>query len=205
MKKAPKQTSKKANQNPERAAEPKAEKKVNKTLEICVVLPDIRSSHNIGSIFRTSDAAGVSRIVIAGYSPCPTDKFNRPQKEIAKTALGAEKTIPWEYVADPKKALSKLKAEGFALIAVEQDKRSISYKEFFDEKFRTAKKNKKSDISTSLNKIAIVFGNEVDGLSTKLINMCEHVVDIPMKGEKESLNVSVSAGIVLYGLIEFVD
>lgn len=154
--------------------------------EVVVVLPDIRSSYNIGSIFRTSDATGVSKIYICGYSPCPTDKFNRPQKEIAKTALGAEKRIPWEYKKDVQRVIKNLKEEGFVVVAVEQDERSIMYKKFF----------KKSG-----GKIAIVFGNEVEGLSKKIISLCDAVVDIPMLGEKESLNVSVSAGIILYELI----
>lgn len=154
--------------------------------EVVVVLPDIRSSYNIGSIFRTSDATGISKIYICGYSPCPTDKFNRPQKEIAKTALGAEKRIPWEYKKDVQRVIKNLKEEGFVVVAVEQDERSITYKKFF--------KNRE-------DKIAIVFGNEVEGLSKKIIALCDAVVDIPMLGEKESLNVSVSAGIVLYELI----
>ncbi|MDQ5912273.1 MAG: hypothetical protein QG568_488 [Patescibacteria group bacterium] len=154
--------------------------------EVVVVLPDIRSSYNIGSIFRTSDATGVSKIYICGYSPCPTDNFNRPQKEIAKTALGAEKRIPWEYKMDVQRVIKNLKEEGFLVVAVEQDERSITYKKFFKKRG---------------NKIAIVFGNEVEGLSKKIIALCDAVVDIPMLGEKESLNVSVSAGIILYELI----
>lgn len=185
--------------NKPKKLETKSSRSVEKTFEIAVVLPDIRSSHNIGSIFRTSDAAGVSRVMIAGYSPCPIDKFGRIQKEIAKTALGAEKNVPWEYVDESKKALAKLRNEGYVLVAVEQDKRSISYKEFFKNiKSKTAK----NKASKKEKKIAFVFGNEVEGLSKKLINMCEYVVDIPMKGEKESLNVSVSAGIILYGLVD---
>ncbi len=160
--------------------------KKSKKTEVVVVLPDIRSSYNIGSIFRTSDATGVSKIYICGYSPCPTDKFNRPQKEIAKTALGAEKQIPWEYKKDVQRVIKNLKEEGFAVVAIEQDERSIAYKKFF---------KKRGD------KIAIVFGNEVEGLPKKIIASCDAVVDIPMLGEKESLNVSVSAGIILYELI----
>jgi tRNA G18 (ribose-2'-O)-methylase SpoU len=160
--------------------------KIKSKKELVVVLPDIRSSYNIGSIFRTSDATGVSKIYICGYSPCPTDKFNRPQKEIAKTALGAEKRIPWEYKKDVQQIIKNLKEEGFLVVAVEQNERSITYKKFF----------KKVG-----NKIALIFGNEVDGLSKKIISSCDAVVDIPMLGEKESLNVSVSAGIVLYDLI----
>ena len=161
--------------------------------EVVVVLPDIRSSYNIGSIFRTSDATGVSKIYLCGYSPCPADKFNRPQKEIAKTALGAEKSIPWEYKKDIKKVIKNLKEEGFTVVAIEQDERSISYKKFF--------KQNKFKNRDGKNKLAIIFGNEVEGLIKKILDLCDHVVDIPMLGEKESLNVSVSAGIVLYELI----
>lgn len=161
--------------------------------EVVVVLPDIRSSYNIGSIFRTSDATGVSKIYLCGYSPCPADKFDRPQKEIAKTALGAEKTIPWEYRKDIKKVIKDLKKDGFTIVAIEQDERSISYKEFF-------KKSGGKKVA-KVAKVAIIFGNEVEGLSKKIIASCDAVVDIPMLGEKESLNVSVSAGIVLYELI----
>lgn len=164
--------------------------KKSKKTEVVVVLPDIRSSYNIGSIFRTSDATGVSKIYICGYSPCPTDKFNRPQKEIAKTALGAEKRIPWEYKKDAQRVIKNLKDEGFIVVAVEQDERSITYKEFF----------KKSG-GKKVTKVAIIFGNEVEGLPKKIITLCDAVVDIPMLGEKESLNVSVSAGIILYELI----
>lgn len=168
--------------------------------ELVVILPDIRSSYNIGSIFRTADATGVSKIYICGYSPCPTDKFNRPQKEIAKTALGAEKRILWEYKKDVRGLIKKLKEEGFVVVAVEQDERSITYKKLFKQKgFKNKNRDGKSE--TSENKLAIVFGNEVEGLPKKIIDMCDEVVDIPMLGEKESLNVSVSAGIILYELI----
>lgn len=164
--------------------------KIKSKKELIVVLPDIRSSYNIGSIFRTSDATGVSKIYMCGYSPCPTDKFNRPQKEIAKTALGAEKRIPWEYKKDVQQIIKNLKEEGFLVVAVEQDERSITYKKFF-----------KKNMGKKVTKMAIIFGNEVEGISKKIIALCDAVVDIPMLGEKESLNVSVSAGIVLYELI----
>ncbi len=160
--------------------------KGKKKAEIAVVLPDIRSSHNVGSIFRTSDGAGVSRIVLAGYTPCPTDKFGRQQKEISKTALGAEKSVPWTYEKSPKKALQNLKKEGFFIIAIEQSDRSVDYR--------------KARIS-SKRKIAFVFGNEVEGLTKELLNLCDLVAHIPMKGMKESLNVSVAAGAALFRMI----
>lgn len=151
-------------------------------IEYVVVIPDIRSAHNVGSIFRTSDALGVQRVLLSGYTPCPTDKFDRPQKEIAKTALGAEKTIFWTYEKDPEKDLKRLKKEGFELVAIEQDEKAIDYK-----KFKPGK-----------NKIALVVGSEVEGLSLKLRKLCDTFVEIPMKGEKESLNVSVAFGVAAF-------
>ncbi len=152
--------------------------------EVVVVLPDIRSAHNVGSIFRTSDAAGITRIVLSGYTPRPIDKYGKVQKEIAKTALGAELTIPWVYEKSNIVALNKLKTEGFTLVAVEQSPRSIDYKKY---KIK--------------NKIAFVFGNEVTGLPKGLLSKCDDVIEIPMKGKKESLNVGVSAGIVLFRIL----
>jgi len=158
--------------------------KASKDREVVVVLPDIRSSHNIGSIFRTCDAAGVSRIVIAGYSPCPVDKFGRIQKEIAKTALGAEKDIPWTYSRHPKAALKKLRKDGFQIVGVELDSKAVPYREV---KIK--------------DKVAFVFGSEVEGLSRGTLDLCDIVAAIPMQGNKESLNVSVSAGIALFGML----
>lgn len=177
-----------------------------RNIEVQVVLPDIRSSYNIGSIFRTCDAVGVSGIILAGYSPRPLDNFNRPQKEIAKTALGAEKDIPWVYEESPKKVIKDLKKQGFIVIAVEQSERSINYKDFFKNLFKNIKggtKNKLKSNSKSEEKlkVAIIFGTEVTGISKELLKMCDYIIDIPMKGNKESLNVSVSAGIILYELV----
>lgn len=166
----------------------------SKNTKIVVVLPDIRSSYNIGSIFRTCDAVGVYGVVLAGYSPCPLDKFNRPQKEIAKTALGAEKDVPWKYESSPAVALRNLKNEDYLIIAVEQTEKSIDYKKFFKNILKNS--SKKDEL-----KLAIVFGTEVTGIPNKILKLCDVVIDIPMKGNKESLNVSVSAGIILYELV----
>lgn len=146
-----------------------------------VLLPDIRSAHNVGSIFRTCDAAGVSRVVLSGYSPRPVDKFGRVQKEIAKTALGGEKTIPWIYEKSTKSAINDLKEEGFSIVGVELLEGAIDYR-----KYKVVKK------------VVFVFGNEVDGLSKSILVLCDKVIQIPMRGKKESLNVSVSAGIILF-------
>src|SRR3989344_4848535 len=161
--------------------------------EVNIILPDIRSALNVGSIFRTADTVGVSKIYLTGYTPAPVDKFNRINKEIAKTALGAEKTIKWKKVENITKLLAKLKKDKFYLIAVEQDKNSVDYKKI---------KIKDQD------KISFIFGNEVVGLPENVLSKCNLIVEIPMRGEKESLNVAVSAGgalgVVFGILVQFV-
>jgi tRNA G18 (ribose-2'-O)-methylase SpoU len=149
--------------------------------EIAVVLPNIRSAHNVGSIFRTADGAGVARVYLAGHTPRPLDRFGRVDKTLSKTALGAEKSMSWEYVHDPARLLNRLKTEGWHLVGVEQDTRASDY--------RTKR---------SAGKVAFIFGNEVRGISPKLRGLCDEIVEIPMYGKKESLNVSVAAGIVLF-------
>lgn len=154
-------------------------------MKCVVILPDIRSTHNVGSIFRTSDALGIDKIYLTGYTPTPVDRFNRPRKDIAKTALGAEKHIPWEYTQDINKLLKELSAGGFTIVAIEQSDNSIDYK-----------KIKKT------SKMAFVLGNEVEGLPKATLKLCDLVAEIPMKGEKESLNVSVSAGVALFRILD---
>ncbi len=150
-------------------------------LQIAILLHDIRSAHNVGSIFRTADAAGVARAYLSGYTPKPVDRFGRPQKEIAKTALGAETFLPWEYRASPDAIIAKLKRLGWEIVGVEQDTHAIDYRKF---------KMRKPTL--------FIFGNEVRGLSKALRAKCDALTEIPMYGRKESLNVSVAAGIVLF-------
>lgn len=178
-------------------------KKVGVKNEVVLALPDIRSSHNVGAIFRTADGVGVSRIILAGHSPCPVDKFARPQSEIAKTALGAEKSVPWIYEVDATKEIKKLKKDGYVIIALEQTKKSISYKKILKIiNMDLSQKKGKGDVRGTRNlKICLLVGNEVEGVSKKLLNLSDYHVDIPMRGEKESLNVSVATGIVLYELL----
>jgi tRNA G18 (ribose-2'-O)-methylase SpoU len=152
-------------------------------MEVSVLLHNIRSAHNVGSIFRTADAAGVSRLYLTGYTPTPTDRFGRPQKDIAKTALGAERTVPWEYHKDPIMFIAKLKTAGACVVGVEQDGRARDYRSFTPE-----------------GMAVYLFGNEVRGLSKQLLERCDTIVEIPMHGKKESLNVSVAAGIILFSL-----
>ncbi len=153
--------------------------------QIHLLLHNIRSTHNVGSIFRTADAAGVSKIYISGYTPAPTDRFGRARPDIAKVSLGAEKDVKWESVEDVKELIKKLKKEKFEIVALEQNERSVDYRK----------------IKFSKN-ILIILGNEVGGVENEVLDLCDQIAEIPMLGKKESLNVSVAAGIVLYSLIK---
>lgn len=155
-----------------------------KIKESVVVLDNIRSVHNVGSIFRTSDALGVSKIYLCGCTPIPTDRFGRARRDLTKVALGAEKTVIWEYYKDIFSLISRLKKEKFQIIAVEQDKKS--------EDCRKIKVK---------SKIALILGNEVDGLSKDVLDKVDKTAEIPMFGKKESLNVSVSFGIAGFCLL----
>jgi tRNA G18 (ribose-2'-O)-methylase SpoU len=145
--------------------------------KIVVVLDNVRSLNNIGSIFRTSDAFLLEGIYLCGISATP------PHKEIHKTALGAEDSVAWKYFSETTDAVNHLRSEGYALIAVEQTTNSISL-----EKFPV----------TEDKKYALIFGNEVKGVQQEIIDMCDAAVEIPQFGTKHSFNVSVSAGIVLW-------
>ena len=150
--------------------------------ETAVILHNVRSAHNVGSIFRTADAAGVSHIYLTGFTPTPTDRFGRTRKEIAKTALGAEKFLAWEHARSPMPLITKLKSEGWHIVGVEQNARAQNYRSH-----------------KSKEKTLFIFGNEVQGLSKSILDACDDVLEIPMRGKKESLNVSVAAGIILFG------
>lgn len=150
-----------------------------------LILENIRSAYNVGAIFRTADGAGVSKIFLIGYTPAPIDRFGRVQSEIEKTSLGASKEVLWEHADAVEAVLQGIKAEGFQVVAVEQAADSIPLKEL-----RVAEK------------VAYIVGNEIDGVSGAARQLADTIVEIPMLGSKESLNVSVAAGIVLYhGLV----
>jgi len=152
--------------------------------EIVVVLDNIRSVLNTGAIFRTSDAAGIMKIYLCGCTPTPIDRFNRSRKDFAKTALGAEKAVAWEYKKTTTEVLRELKKKGFEMVAIEQSPKSQDYKKI---KIK--------------NKTAIILGNEVLGVSVTVLKQTDIIAEIPMLGEKESLNVSVAYGIVLFRLL----
>ena len=148
--------------------------------EVAVLLHNIRSTHNVGSIFRTADAMGVSKIYISGYTPIPLDKYGRWRKDIAKVALGAEKSLSWEQVKSPASLIKKLKKAGYQIVALEQSKNSIDYK--------------KAKIKFP---VLFIVGNEVTGIDSELLAQSHIVTEIKMLGKKESLNVSVAFGIAL--------
>jgi tRNA G18 (ribose-2'-O)-methylase SpoU len=153
--------------------------------EVRVLLHNIRSTHNVGSLFRTADAASVSHVYISGYTPSPLDQFKRKRKDIAKVSLGAEDSVKWSEISHVKKLVATLKMEGFSVVALEQSNSSVDYKDVKIE-----------------GKILFVVGNEVKGMSSELLKLADTVVEIPMKGKKESLNVSVAFGIALFQLLK---
>jgi len=154
---------------------------MKKKQEVRIILQNVRSALNVGAIFRTADAAGVSKIYLAGYTPTPIDRFGRVRPDLAKSALGAEKTVAWEAAPDILKLLEKLKKENVQIVAIEQSKKSVDYK--------------KIKLESS---VAFLYGNEVSGLPETILKLADIVAEIPMKGKKESLNVSVSVGVSLF-------
>lgn len=165
------------------------------------ILHNIRSLHNVGSIFRTADAAGVAKIYLCGITGTP------PRKEIAKVALGAEQTVPWEYVRRTGDAIKKLKKQGVCIVALEKTSNSIDYRDF---DLVIARKTRERSMKQSRDRrvlqargaisLALLVGNEVEGLPPVLLKHTDAVVHIPMRGIKESLNVSVAFGIAVYAL-----
>lgn len=147
------------------------------------ILHNIRSMYNVASMFRTADAAGVEKIFLTGYSPAPIDRFGKKRLQFVKVSLGAEDSVPWEKVSEIGRLIKKLKTQGVAVCAVEQDSNALQYNKF----------KPKRDV-------ALVFGNEVRGLRKTLLKKVDHILEIPMWGKKESLNVSVAFGIIIYEL-----
>jgi tRNA G18 (ribose-2'-O)-methylase SpoU len=142
-----------------------------------LILPEIRSCHNVGAMFRTADACGVTKIFLVGYTPCP------PRPQIDKVSLGAETWMPWEQRKNLKILIKGLKKKGTLVIGLEKNEKSkdIGILDIKD-----------------IGVVALIVGNEVDGISPDILKLCDEVVHIPMHGKKESLNVSVAAGIAMY-------
>lgn len=156
-------------------------------MEIAVALHNIRSLHNVGSIFRTSDAAGVGKIYLCGITPKPVDRFGGEVPQLKKVSLGAEKYVEWEYAKRTADVIRNLKKDGYKIFAVEQSKKSIPY-------------YKVSRPHIPDSKFCLVLGNEVRGLPPSILKLADKILEIPMRGKKESLNVSVAFGVVIFHL-----
>ncbi|MDA3878800.1 MAG: RNA methyltransferase [Prolixibacteraceae bacterium] len=153
--------------------------KSTEKIPVIVVLDNIRSCNNIGSVFRTSDAFLIESIFLCGYTATP------PNKDIHKTALDAEKSVNWKYYKETTEAISELKKYGYKVYAIEQVDKSILLPDFSP---------------AADEKIALIFGNEIKGVQQKAIDLCDGAIEIPQYGTKHSFNISVSAGIVLWDL-----
>jgi tRNA G18 (ribose-2'-O)-methylase SpoU len=153
--------------------------------ETHIILENIRSAQNVGAILRTSDAIGVSKVWMVGYTPAPIDRYGRPVPDLLKTALGAEQTVAWEQREDMASLLAELKERGFRVVAVEKKDGAKDYKQ--------------CELS---GPTVLIFGNEVDGVSEEACERADDIISLPMRGKKESLNVATTAGIVLYRLLD---
>lgn len=153
--------------------------------KVYVVLHNIRSAQNVGSIMRTADGAGAETIYLTGYTPAPIDRFGRAHAGITKVSLGAERNVLWKCEKSVTDCIKRLQKEGVFVVAVEQAPQARNYKSY-----------------TPRFPIAFVFGNEIRGLSKTVRKACDMIIEIPMHGSKESLNVSVAAGIVLFAVLD---
>ncbi len=153
--------------------------------ENILIIHNVRSVQNVGAMFRTVDAAGINKIYLTGYTPAPVDRFGRKRGDLAKSALGAEEFVHWESKKNLPALMRSLRVEGFFIIGIEQDKKSIDYK-----KIKLKDKN------------VFIVGAEVTGIPKNVLSKCDAIAEIPMKGNKESLNVSVSLGIALFQILK---
>jgi len=151
-------------------------------LPIVVVLDNIRSAMNVGSIFRTCDAFAIEKIIVCGITATP------PNREITKTAIGATESVAWEFIADINNAVDKLKNDGYTIAGIEQTDQSLLL----------------GNPIPKFEKIALVFGNEVEGVSDSILDKLDFCIEVPQFGTKHSLNVSVCAGVVLWEMVAHV-
>jgi len=163
-----------------------------KNKENVLILYNIRSVENVGAMFRTADAAGINKIYLTGYTPAPLDRFGRKRKDLAKSALGAEEYVPWETKKRLPALMRSLRREKYFLIAIEQDKNSIDYR----------KVSVRGGPAHGWEKLAFILGTEVTGIPKNILKKCNIIAEIPMHGKKESLNVSVAAGIALFQILK---
>lgn len=150
------------------------------TRKLYLIIHDVRSAHNVGSLFRTADGMGVAKVYLTGYTGAPIDRFGRKDSKISKVSLGAEDSVLWEK-REIKELIEDLRGSGVEVVALEQAPNAIPLNDY----------RPKSDI-------ALIVGNEVEGIAADILALCDSVIEIPMRGSKESLNVSVAAGIALY-------
>ncbi|MEK7572704.1 MAG: TrmH family RNA methyltransferase [Patescibacteria group bacterium] len=152
--------------------------------ENILILHNIRSTQNVGAMFRTADAVGINKIYLTGYTPTPLDRFGRIRKDMMKSALGAEKFVKWEFKKSLPTIIRRLRREKYLIIGIEQTENSIDYK-----KVKLQSKN------------TFIMGAEVTGIPKKILQKCDIIAEIPMKGKKESLNVSVACGVALFRIL----
>lgn len=159
--------------------------------QIILIANNIRSAHNVGSLLRTADGLGIERVILTGYTPYPAVKNDlrlphlkvKISKAIHKTALGAEESIDWQYANEIEAVIESLKSEGYFVVALEQSKKSRPINELL-----------------KFDKLALIVGNEVEGVDTQTLKLADSIVEIPMKGQKESFNVAIAAAMTLYHL-----
>lgn len=154
-------------------------------IEARLLLDNIRSVHNVGSIFRTAETLGVKKIYCIGTTPVPVDRFGSKRKDFAKVSLGSEDLVAWEHVVDGNLVVKNCRQAGFQILALEQSTKSVDYK----------------SVKTKGN-ILVILGSEVDGVNPDLLRITDIVAEIPMAGKKESLNVSVAAGVFLFRILD---
>jgi 23S rRNA (guanosine2251-2'-O)-methyltransferase len=163
-----------------------------KEREVLLILHDIRSAHNVGAMFRTADGAGVKEIILSGYTPVPPKSgvlyLTPADKAFKKTALGAEDAVSWKKVVRLTPLLNRLKKEGYTIIGLEQHSTSKDYR-----------------FPIKASRIALLVGNEVSGMEEKTLKQCDLILEIPMRGKKNSLNVSVATGIALYQITSTIE
>lgn len=155
-----------------------------KTHSLILILDNLRSVQNTASLFRTADCAGVEKIYLVGTTPEPLDHFKKPRKDFIKISLGAENTVPYEYVKTLAPLVKRLKKEGYHIYALEQDEQSVHYKK-----------------ASYKEKSALIAGNEPYGISKKTLSQVDTIIEIPQFGKKESLNVVVATAVVLFEIV----
>lgn len=153
--------------------------------EAVLIIHNIRSVYNVGALFRTADAVGISKIILSGYTPAPIDRFGRKRNDFHKCALGSEDSVSWEVSSNVEETIGVLKKGGYVVVGLEQSDQSVDYKEV-----------------EVRQKTAVIIGSEVGGMDPELLAECDIVAEIPMKGMKDSLNVSVATGVLLYRLFD---